>query len=367
VNEIHGDWISEAQLLIEKSHPGTVAMVAIGCAGDANPQPRGEMKHVKLHGQEIATMVNTLLTAQLQPLTVPPVGRMKWIRLPFAHVPSERELIEQTADKSVKGYYARRALERLARGEAIPADLSYPVQVWTFGNDLAMINLAGEVVVDYSIRLKNSLGAEAIWVNAYANDVPCYIASKRVIHEGGYEAETSMYFYDKPSPFVEEIEDSIVNTVYDLLPEPFKVKRADTNHLQLIQPEKDGSLNLMASQAKTAGPNIKYMPEWKAFGWFNTEDQAEWNVQVGKTGRYDVYLDWSVSDAEAGKSFVFEAGEKKLKGKVGKTGSWFTYRKEKIGTIQLTTGVQMMVFKSGSKSEKGAMLDLRQLLIIPIK
>src|SRR5690606_22094111 len=34
VNQIHGDWISEAQLQIEARHPGTVAMVAVGCGGD---------------------------------------------------------------------------------------------------------------------------------------------------------------------------------------------------------------------------------------------------------------------------------------------------------------------------------------------
>lgn len=367
VNEIHGDWIGEAQQLIETNHPGAVAMVSIGCGGDANPQPRGKMEHIKLHGQEISDNVNKLLTAQLQPLTVPPVGRMKWIKLPFASIPTSQELIKQTEDKSVKGYYARLALDRIARGEAIPVDLTYPIQTWTFGNELAMINLAGEVVVDYSIRLKNELGAENLWVNAYSNDVPCYIASKRVIREGGYEAETSMYFYDKPSPFKEEVEDMIVTAVHDLLPAEFKVFRDTINQPEVIQSSTNGSLNLIASKAKATGPNIKYMPEWKAFGWFNTEDQTQWNVQVDKKAQYDVYLNWSVSDAEAGKSFVFEVGNKKLKGKIGKTGSWFTYRKEKIGTVTLQAGTHKMIFKSNSKSEKGAMLDLRQVILLPVK
>ena len=39
--------------------------------------------------------------------------------------------------------------------QALPAELDYPiVQTWAFGNALLMINLAGEVVVDYSVRLK---------------------------------------------------------------------------------------------------------------------------------------------------------------------------------------------------------------------
>ena len=87
-----------------------------------------------------------------------------------------------------------------------------------------MVNLAGEVVVDYSLRLKKELGARRLWINAYSNDVPCYIASRRVINEGGYEAVSSMYYYDKPSPFSEEVEDLIIHAVHDLLPETFTQK-----------------------------------------------------------------------------------------------------------------------------------------------
>ncbi|HSI77907.1 MAG TPA: neutral/alkaline non-lysosomal ceramidase N-terminal domain-containing protein [Lunatimonas sp.] len=221
VNQIHGDWMGEAQLMIESNHPGTVAMVAIGCGADANPHPRGKMEHMRMHAQEVAKNVDQLLSSKLQPITQPPVGKIKWIKLPFNHIPSVSELIVQTEDNTVMGYYARLALDRIARGQEIPRELSYPVQTWTFGNEMAMVNLAGEVVVDYSLRLKKEIGAEKLWINAYANDVPCYIASCRVIREGGYEAESSMYYYDKPSPFVEEVEDLIIGTVHELLQTSF--------------------------------------------------------------------------------------------------------------------------------------------------
>ena len=79
-------------------------------------------------------------------------------------------------------------LQRLDSGEGVPTELSdYPVQTWAFGNDLAMVFLAGEVVQDYSIRMSDMFDANRLWVNAYCNDVPCYIPSKRVLREGGYE------------------------------------------------------------------------------------------------------------------------------------------------------------------------------------
>ena len=224
VNQLHGDWMTEAQLMIESNHAGAVAMVAIGCGADANPEPRGKMEHISLHAKAISDEVNRLLDSPLKPLTQVPVGKIKWINLPFAKVPTIPELITQTEDKTVKGYFARLALDRIARGQTIPAELSYPVQTWTFGNELAMVNLAGEVVVDYSLRLKKELGAERLWLNAYSNDVPCYIASRRVIREGGYEAVSSMYYYDKPSPFSEEVEDLIIHAVHDLLPATFTQK-----------------------------------------------------------------------------------------------------------------------------------------------
>ncbi len=367
INEINADWIGEAKRLIEVNHPGCIAMVALGCGADADPQPRGNMENVKLHGREISDNVDKLLVSQLQPLSSPPVGNMKWVKLPFSKIVTVPDLILLKEDKTLKGYYARLALDRIERGETIPSEVNLPVQIWNFGDKLAMINLGGEVVVDYSIRLKNELGAEHLWINAYSNDVPCYIASRRVIREGGYETDFSMYCYDKPSPLAEEAEDIIVAAVYEMIPLPFKLKRDTANHQETIAQEGDGALHLTAAHANAIGPSIKYMPEWKAFGWFTTADQAEWNVNVDKAGKYEVYLKYSVSDSEAGKSFVFESGKRKLRGKVNKTGSWFTYTRKKIGVINLSAGVQKMVFKSNSASDKGAMLDLADVTLILVK
>lgn len=367
VNKIHGDWIAEAQSDIEARHPGVIAMVALGCAGDANPNPRGTMEDLQAHGKEIADNVDKLLTAQLQPLTTPPVGKMKWIKLPLSKLHTVPELMELAKDPTVKGYEARLNLDRTLGGKKIPSEIDYPVQTWNWGNQMAMVNLAGEVVVDYSTRLKDELGAEHLWINAYSNDVPCYIPSRRILKEGGYEGETNMYWYDKPVPFAPAVEDLIVNAVHDIIPSTFKAKRPETNHQELVHQDSDGSYYLHASLAEAIGPKIKYMPEWKAFGWYTTEDRAEWNVQIDKAGKYDVYMDWSVADSEGGKSFVLEAGKKKVKGKVGKTGSWFTYRTEKIGTVRLSAGTQKFVLKSNSKSEKGAMFDLREVKLVPVK
>jgi hypothetical protein len=175
-----------------------------------------------MYGKAMADAADQLISAKLRHITSPPVCNMKWIKLSFAKVPTVPELIQFTKDTTIKGYYARLALDRLQRGETLPAALDYPIQTWSFGNELLMINMGGEVVADYAIRIKKDFDADRIWINAYSNDVSCYIASRKVIREGGYEADASMYCYDKPSPLAEAVEDDIVKTVHELTPASFK-------------------------------------------------------------------------------------------------------------------------------------------------
>src|SRR5207249_6993789 len=117
--------------------------------------------------------------------------------------------------------HARVNLARLDRGEALQTKINYPIQTWTFGDQLAMVFLPGEVVVDYSLRLKREFDRSRLWVNAYANDAPCYIPSERVLKEGGYEGGGAMVYYDLPGPFRPGLEDRIVAAVKGLLGKPF--------------------------------------------------------------------------------------------------------------------------------------------------
>jgi neutral ceramidase len=133
----------------------------------------------------------------------------------------------------------------------------------------------------------------------------------------------------------------------------------------LVRPESNGSLRLSAEMAKAIGPEIKYMPEWKAFGWFTSKDRVEWNVLVKKSGEYDVFLEWSVSDEEAGKPYVLIAGGNELKNEVAKSGSWETFKIIKIGRIHLSEGRQSIIFKPDSEFKESFLLDLREVKLVP--
>ncbi|NOX53168.1 MAG: hypothetical protein GXP27_01760 [Planctomycetes bacterium] len=85
-----------------------------------------------------------------------------------------------------------------------------------------MVFLPGEVVVDYQVRLAEMFDPYRLWVNAYSNDVPCYIPSRRILREGGYEADSSMIYYDRPTRFAPEVEDLVLGAVRRLMPAAFR-------------------------------------------------------------------------------------------------------------------------------------------------
>ena len=129
----------------------------------------------------------------------------------------------------------------------------------------------------------------------------------------------------------------------------------------LVRVEKNGTLRLSAEKGKAIGPEIKYMPEWRAYGWFTAADRVEWQVEVPETGRYEASIEYSVDNLEAGKQFILFSSSSNLKGKVDRSGSWETYKLVKVGAIKLSKGIQKITFKSQTKFTKGAILDLREI------
>ncbi|MCL6259275.1 polysaccharide deacetylase family protein [Aquiflexum sp. TKW24L] len=134
-----------------------------------------------------------------------------------------------------------------------------------------------------------------------------------------------------------------------------------TNIPELIRSSADGRLMLTAEKGRAIGPDIKYMPEWRAFGWFTDKDSVVWEVEIPEEGIYEVWMKWSVSDEEAGKQFILSAGKESIQGKVEKSGSWETFKKVSIGKIRLNSGYQKVLFKSLDQFETGALLDLKEI------
>ena len=213
-----GDWPGFAQSELEKMfpHSTTTAFFVAGCGADQNPLPRRTAQLAQQYGRQTAAAVREALDGVLQPVDGELRTVYSEIDLPLAKVPTREQVTADLQSKDV--YVARRAkllLETLDRDGNLSPTYPYPVQVWRLGDQLQMVLLGGEVVVDYSLRLKRELGPGA-WIAAYSNDVMAYIPSKRVLTEGGYEGGGAMVYYGLPSPWAPEVEERIVAEVHRL-------------------------------------------------------------------------------------------------------------------------------------------------------
>jgi len=214
--EISGDWAGYAMEHIERLHPGVTALISVGCGADSNPSSGvvgSKFEIASQQGVEIATAVDRLLTAPLRPVTGPLTIEQERIDLDLDKVPTRAEFVEMGKRTDPTGYFARVQVEKLDRGETLRTKISYPITTWAFGDSLAMVFLPGEVVVDFSLRLKRELDGRRVWVNAYANAAPCYIPSERVLKEGGYEGGGAMIYYDQPTKFAPGLEQKIIDAV----------------------------------------------------------------------------------------------------------------------------------------------------------
>ena len=221
-NRVGGDWAGYANEAIEEDFPEAVALMTIGCGADVGPQPSGNIEIARQHGQSIATEVRRLLSGRTTPLAGPPTVVARQVQLPLAQLKGRVHWEEQLHKGS--GFHQQLAKAMLARIEAqgkLKPTVDYPVSVWKFEDDLAMVFLGGEVVVDYSVRLNRELDWSRLWITAWANAMPGYIPSRRVLAEGGYEADFSQVYYEQPGRYDPGVEDVVVQVVTDLAGEPF--------------------------------------------------------------------------------------------------------------------------------------------------
>lgn len=295
-NKIGGDWAGYAAEAIRNQFPGSVAMIAIGCGADQNPGSGvtgDKVETAQLQGRQIASEVKRMIGGYLMPVRGKPVCTMTAVELPLSDLPTRTAWEEKAKKNDAIGHHARVQLAKLDRRETLQTKINYPIQTISFGQSLAMVHLPGEVVVDYSTRLKSELDRRRVWINSYTNNNPCYIPSERILKEGGYEGGGAMVYYDVPVPFRSGLEETIVRTVKNQIGKqyssPFDASKTNGSKplspqqsLKTIRTESQFVVDLVAAEPLVSDPVAM------AFG----PDGKLWVVEMldypaGKTGSFE--------------------------------------------------------------------------------
>jgi hypothetical protein len=213
--EWSGDYPGYAQVELEKMYPSATALFVAGCGADQNALPRRKVELAASYGRQLAESVDEVLRSPMNPVEGNFAASYTEVPLPLERIPNRDDLQKELS--STDKYVAHRAkllLAELDAGRPIADTYPYPVQTWHIGSELTWVFLGGEVVVDYSLRLKAEFNDRALRVFGYANDVMAYIPSRRVLAEGGYEGREAMVYYGLPSAWTADVEQLIVEEVH---------------------------------------------------------------------------------------------------------------------------------------------------------
>lgn len=209
-----GDYAGFAQLDLESRYPRSVALFCMGCGADQNPLPRRTVELAQAYGTRLSASVAHVLAGPMESVEATLRTTHQFVSLEMQGLPKVADLKAMAAGNP--DYRQRWATRMLTLDpKQVPNEYRYPVTAWRLGKDQVWVTLGGEVVVDYSLRLKAELG-ERTWITAYSNDVMAYIPSRRVLLEGGYEGQSSMMVYGLPTErWTEDVEERLVKTVHD--------------------------------------------------------------------------------------------------------------------------------------------------------
>jgi neutral ceramidase len=192
-----GDYAGFAQINLEKSFPGAMALFYSGCGADQNPIPRRSLDLCEKYGNMLSTAVQEVVNRPNRKLEPEIKTAFTLVKLPFEGKLSREELLAAAPTSKIHERWAKRLIAEIDAGHKFSDGYPYPVQAWRLGRDQVWVALGGEVVVDYALSFKQIFGPET-WVTAYANDVMAYIPSRRVWNEGGYE-QGAMDVYGLPA------------------------------------------------------------------------------------------------------------------------------------------------------------------------
>lgn len=226
--KIGNDFVSSASALLERTYPGAVAAFLQGCAGELKARSGTANGKFISCGEEQLRQLGEELAREI--IALMEHGSFSVVRCKFKaalrdpllyteRTPASfyRTIADDQRELDFCRASARRTITAIGNG-TIKDRIPHYISIWQLDEQLTLIAMEGEVTTEYALKLKRLFGNGSMVVLGYTNGVLSYIPTRKVIHEGSYEAECN-YFFGLHGPFVPEIEDIIIGQVADALHE----------------------------------------------------------------------------------------------------------------------------------------------------
>ena len=212
---------------IEDSLGGDVeAIFAQGCAGDINVEP---LKGGYQAAEDVGNKLGNAVIAALSNSQNVNDGRLRFqsqtIYLPYRQIAPEianrlelrvQEAIETLADNEADEITMQdqqdvlnwtRVVQHVANNPDSIAGLPMQVQLFSFGNELAILAFSHELFVEYQKFFQENSPFEHTMVLAYTNGSASYIPTAEAFYLNGYEIHGAQHRYAQPylTPKVEDL------------------------------------------------------------------------------------------------------------------------------------------------------------------
>jgi hypothetical protein len=226
--EIGGDYAGFAALEVEE-HLGCTAAFIQGCAGDQKPYrvdpeceefPQYPIDEIHQFGNQLAHGVaNAVKFNSLDTIEGEIKITSRKICINTTVLPREEYQAFLEDENHFFSNWAKKHLAMIDQGETPNTDLPFELQTIQFGKTLAMVAMAGEMSVEYGLRLIKEQGShfQNVWPIGYSNEIVGYVCSKRQLSEGGYEVLSNIQIIGNSGPLEEKTEDQIHQAIAELL------------------------------------------------------------------------------------------------------------------------------------------------------
>jgi hypothetical protein len=196
--QVGGDYPGFAMSHLESQVPGCLAVFAKGCGGDQKPHfldpntggfRKATVDEVQANGESLARSVLRATRREMMEVSGPITIKSVMTDLTTAPVDKREVTTLAASGAPQESAWAAHFQKLLAEGNEPDRVVQMEVQSLTIGSDLAIVTMAGEMSVEYGLRLKRELAGDfkRVIPLGYANAIIGYAPVDRQLPEGGYE------------------------------------------------------------------------------------------------------------------------------------------------------------------------------------